>query len=144
MSFPLTQTVNGAVTAWLPLSTPGVLIPACSSQIYAQVLGFFAFNPLFGLSISPNAPTCLPTEVTASWSQQLEPKVPTTTLLGPTFVCPAAYSAVTTIMVDITSQQILCCPSYVIFSFLISLKHKRRRSSSPIFLNSRLHTCPDL
>jgi hypothetical protein len=107
------ETNSGTVTAWLPLSTPWLSIQACSSQIYAQRAGlganFIAFDPLYGLEISASAIPCLPSEVSA-WYLQGQ-NSPTTTLLGPTFVCPGAYSAVETILVNSQTQQILCCPS---------------------------------
>ncbi|RDL34346.1 uncharacterized protein BP5553_07474 [Venustampulla echinocandica] len=113
-SFPAesVQTLSGTITAWLPISTPWVSIAACSSQIYAQRAGLggnlIAFDPLYGESIVPTAIPCLPSEVTSSWYQS---NTETTTVLGPTFVCPAAYSAVQTILVNSLTQQVLCCPS---------------------------------
>lgn len=106
------QIISGTTTAWLPISSPWLSIAACSSQIYAQRAGLggnlIAFDPLFGESIVPSAIPCLPTEVTSSWYQS---NSATTTVLGPTFVCPGAYSAVETILVNSLTQQILCCPS---------------------------------
>jgi hypothetical protein len=108
------ETNSGTVTTWLPLSTPWLSIQACSSQIYAQRAGLganlIAFDPLYGLEISASAIPCLPSEVTA-WYLQAQTNSLTTTLLGPTFVCPGAYSAVETILVNSKTQQILCCPS---------------------------------
>ena len=108
------QTISGTVTAWLPITTPWISIAACSDQIYAQRAGLggnlIAFDPLYGESIVPSAIPCLPAEVTSSWFQS---NTAITTVLGPTFVCPGAYTAVETILVNSLTQQILCCPSYV-------------------------------
>jgi len=107
-------TISGTTTAWLPIPSPWLSIAACSTEIYAQRAGLggnlIAFDPLFGESIIPSAIPCLPTEVTSSWYQS---NTAITTVLGPTFVCPGAYSAVETILVNPTMEQILCCPSYV-------------------------------
>jgi hypothetical protein len=115
------ETNSGTITAWLPISTPWLSIAACSSQIYAQRAGLggnlIAFDPLYGESIVPSAIPCLPTEVTSSWYQS---NSAITTLLGPTFVCPGAYSAVETILVNSLMQQVLCCPSYVLLSLNIT------------------------
>jgi hypothetical protein len=130
------QTVSGTITAWLPISSPWLSIAACSSQIYAQRAGLggnlIAYDPLYGESIIPSAIPCLPTEVTSSWYQS---DSAITTVLGPTFVCPGAYSAVETILVNTSTQQILCCPSYAplfLMTELIrrELKNKRLPSTS--------------
>ncbi|KAH6681463.1 hypothetical protein B0J14DRAFT_448022, partial [Halenospora varia] len=106
------QVVSGTTTAWLPIATPWLSIAACSSQLYGKrnVVGgsLIAFDPYFGQSIVPSAIPCLPTEVTSSWMNN-DPA--TTSVLGPTFVCPGAYNAVSTVSVNPSTQQILCCPS---------------------------------
>ncbi len=120
------QLGNGnLVTAWLPLSTPWPSIASCSAQIYAKNSGpgatLLAYDPLYGQSIFPLASTqvpCLPPQVTSSWQQNSNPGI--TTLLGPMFVCPAAYSAVQTILINTTTQHILCCPSYVLYYTVLS------------------------
>jgi hypothetical protein len=106
------QVLAGNTTAWLPISTPWSSVAACSTRIYQQEGGgsmsFIAFDPLFGSIIAPTAVPCLPAQVTASWFQS---NPDTTTVLGPTFVCPGAYSAVLTLLQSTSTQQILCCPS---------------------------------
>ena len=104
-------------TAWLPLSSPWPAEESCSTQIYAQRGGLggnlIAFDPLFGEEISPltvSEVPCLPPQVTSSWFQS---NSGVTTVLGPVFNCPEAYSAVQTILTDPLREHIFCCPSYV-------------------------------
>ncbi|KAH7378091.1 hypothetical protein BKA64DRAFT_249093 [Cadophora sp. MPI-SDFR-AT-0126] len=108
------EVVDGKTTAWLPISSRWTSIAACSTQLYAQRAGLggklIAFDPLFGESIVPTAIPCLPTEVTSSLRQS-DRDTATTTLLGPTFVCPGAYSAVQTLLISSSTQQVFCCPS---------------------------------
>ena len=104
------------ITAWLPISTPWVSSSDCSTQIYAQRAGLggnlIAFDPLYGqkilLLLSISAIPCLPPEVTSSWYQS---NAAVTTLLGPIFTCPGAYSGVQTILINSFTRQTLCCPS---------------------------------
>ncbi|KAF8850320.1 hypothetical protein BDZ45DRAFT_696856 [Acephala macrosclerotiorum] len=107
-------TVRGGVTAWLPLPSAWPAQAECSNQILgaweANGANLVAFDPAYA-SISPmTASECLPTEFTASWKQASTTSPATTTLLGPTFVCPAAYHAVGDLFVD-SMQMLLCCPS---------------------------------
>lgn len=108
------STVSGTLTAFLPITTPWPAIQSCSSQIYGLAdYRNIAFDPYYGLNISPNAPTpCLPPEVTASWNQP-SGQLPRYAL-GPTFVCPGAYYPVSTNVINSETQQVLCCPSYVV------------------------------
>lgn len=101
-------------TAWLPISTPWPSVAECSAQIYVQAApnGDFgrliAFDPLYGTEIVTTAIQCLPPQFTSFWFQS---NPATTTLLGPTFVCPGAYTAVETVQVNAQTEQVLCCPS---------------------------------
>ncbi|PVH75742.1 hypothetical protein DL98DRAFT_574858 [Cadophora sp. DSE1049] len=108
------EVVNGKTTAWLPISSRWTSTVACSTQVYAQRAGLggnlIAFDPLFAESIVPTAIPCLPTEVTSSLRQS-DRDTATTTLLGPTFVCPGAYSAVQTLLISSSTQHVFCCPS---------------------------------
>jgi hypothetical protein len=134
-------TVSGVTTAWLPIPTPWLSIAACSTEIYAQRAGLggnlIAFDPLFGESIIPSAIPCLPTEVTSSWFQS---NTGITTVLGPTFVCPGAYSPVQTILVNPTMEQVLCCPSYVSLYLSSQLNYKAWILSSDLRTGSILLT----
>lgn len=106
------QLSGGITTAWLPISTPWPSLAECSAQIYSQRadLGgnLIAFDPVYREKIVTTAIPCLPAEVTSSWRQS---NSGVTTLLGPTFVCPAAYSAVATLSANPQLEQVLCCPS---------------------------------
>lgn len=105
-------TVGVGVTAWLPIPTPWPTRSECSTQIYGFDNGstLIGFDPVFA-SISPTtAIPCLPTEFTASWAQADTSLPSTTTLLGPTFVCPAAYTSAGELRVQ-SMQMLLCCPS---------------------------------
>jgi hypothetical protein len=103
------ETLSGTITAWLPLPTPFISIAACSSQIYKIPARepFVAFEPSFTTAIIPGALQCLPLEVASSWEAK---NTETTTVLGPTFVCPAAYSGVQTVTVNPSTTQTICCP----------------------------------
>jgi hypothetical protein len=109
------QTSTGAAittTVWLPLSTAYPYVSGCSQDIYKPGGGsIFAWDPLFGATIQPASTGCLPREVSSSYWQTSLSQTSITTLLGPTFVCPAAYSAVLTLAINSYTQQTLCCPS---------------------------------
>ncbi|ESZ93242.1 hypothetical protein SBOR_6342 [Sclerotinia borealis F-4128] len=104
------QTASGTTTSWLPVITPWTGSPSCSTEVYAQPdHDAILFDPYYQTSVVPGANTapCLPPEATAWWDQGADQAV----LLGPTFVCPSAYSAVETLVVNSATQQTLCCPS---------------------------------
>jgi hypothetical protein len=105
------QTISGTTTAWLPLTTPWVSIAACSSQLYGEfgVGPVIAFDPYYGSVIASNQIPCLPPEATVWYNQPADGK--TLYLLGPTFVCPAAYYPAQTLAVNSGTQEILCCPT---------------------------------
>ncbi|KAE8443173.1 hypothetical protein EG329_002271 [Mollisiaceae sp. DMI_Dod_QoI] len=109
-----TLTVGGTPTVFLPLPTPWPSGLGCADNIYVHTpIGnpttFLAWDPLFGASMMPTARSCLPPQVTSWWSQGAAANP--YTALGPTFVCPEAYSAVQTVLVASSLQQIFCCPS---------------------------------
>lgn len=58
-----------------------------------------------------SARSCLPPQVSSWWSQNAGANP--YTALGPTFVCPEAYSAVQTVVVNSALEEVFCCPSYV-------------------------------
>ena len=110
-----TETKDGTVTSFLPLSTPWSSISDCSSQIYQQLDGhLLAFDPYYRASISPSAVACFAPEITAWWNQQTQASGPLTlTALGPGFVCPGLYTPAATGLVHSVTTQLFCCPSYV-------------------------------
>ncbi|KAM3084431.1 hypothetical protein ACMFMG_001465 [Clarireedia jacksonii] len=104
------QTGSGTTTSWLPLTTAWTANAACSTQVYAQENhAAILFDPFYQTVIDPGAASepCLPPEATAWWNQATDSPIS----LGPTFSCPAAYSAVETIVRNTATQEILCCPS---------------------------------
>jgi hypothetical protein len=100
-------TESGTITAWLPVLTPYPSIAACSSQVFRNDGGIIAFDPYFPGHMGDTGVHCLPQELSLSWWQR---DAGTTTILGPTFVCPEAWSVVKTIEYP-TAVQSLCCPS---------------------------------
>ncbi|EPE26280.1 hypothetical protein GLAREA_02192 [Glarea lozoyensis ATCC 20868] len=100
-------TESGTITAWLPILTPYASIAACSSQIYRIASDIIAYDPYFPIGMGVTGLHCLPEELSLSWWQR---DTETTTVLGPTFMCPEAYSAVSTVSFP-SSIQTLCCPS---------------------------------
>jgi hypothetical protein len=104
------QTISDTPTAWLPLSTAFTSKPECSTQLFAQSNGqAVLYDPYYGLVVDPDSGECLPPDVTAWWNQDTKTRV----MLGPTFVCPSAYSAVQTVSMDSVFRQTLCCPKLV-------------------------------
>ena len=111
-------TVSGTPTVFLPLPTAWPSGSGCAENIYLHTptntpYTFLAFDPLFGATMVTSAQSCLPPQVSTWWSQKNGEA--TFTALGPTFVCPQAYTAVQTVLVATSLQQIYCCPSYVAF-----------------------------
>ncbi|CZR61548.1 uncharacterized protein PAC_11445 [Phialocephala subalpina] len=99
------------VTEWLPISTAWPARPECSTQVYGANGGsIIAFDPYYASISSTTAIPCLPTEFRASWTQAYATTPAATTLMGPTFVCPAAYASVGELLVQFM-QMLLCCPS---------------------------------
>lgn len=108
---PTALTVSGTPTpvSFIPLSTPYPSKDGCSGYIYEQVDGhFIAWDPFYGASLDTKARSCFPSEVSSWWSQAAETSI--FTALGPTFVCPGAYSAVQTVVIASDTQKVFCCP----------------------------------
>jgi hypothetical protein len=104
------QTVAGTTTSWLPITTAWASNAACSTQAYAQQNHApILFDPFYQTVVDPDTTSepCLPPEATAWWNQAADAPIS----LGPTFSCPAAYSAVETIVRNSATQEVLCCPS---------------------------------
>jgi len=111
-------TVGGTPTVFLPLPTPWPSGDSCTSNIYLHTPvsnpnTFLAWDPLYGASMDTRAQSCLPPQVSSWWAFERAASISQYTALGPTFVCPQAYSAVQTVIVASSLQQIFCCPSYV-------------------------------
>ncbi|KAH8817513.1 hypothetical protein F5884DRAFT_631487, partial [Xylogone sp. PMI_703] len=120
-------TMGGTPTVFLPLPTAWPAGDDCTSNLYLHTPvsnpnTFLAWDPLYGESMVTSASSCLPPQVTAWWNQGSS-NTPYTAL-GPTFVCPEAYSAVQTVLVAKTLQQMFCCPSQ--YSLLIPQPNKAK------------------
>ncbi|OAA63579.1 LPXTG-motif cell wall anchor [Niveomyces insectorum RCEF 264] len=109
-----TITVTGTPTAFLPLATAWPSGADCTSNIYLFGSNtFLAWDPLYGASMVTSARSCLPPQVTTWWSQ---PSSDVYTALGPTFQCPAAYTAALTAVVAGSLYETYCCASqYTLF-----------------------------
>lgn len=106
---PTLGTVGGTPVEFIPLPTAWTSGVDCSNNIYQQFDGtFIGWDPLYGISWDTAQATCLPPAVTTWWFDFSALPV---TALGPTFVCPSAYSAVLTAVVDGGGEEVFCCPS---------------------------------
>ncbi|KAK1705146.1 uncharacterized protein CLUP02_06578 [Colletotrichum lupini] len=110
MATPTLVTASGRPTVYYPLSTPWPQAIGCSAQFYRQLDAgtVLAWDPYFGKDIDDSAASCFPPEVTSWWFQTLSQT--TSIALGPTFVCPEAYTAAQTRLEDGGLQHVYCCP----------------------------------
>ncbi|KFZ19594.1 hypothetical protein V502_03558 [Pseudogymnoascus sp. VKM F-4520 (FW-2644)] len=103
----MASTAISRTTSWLPVTTAFSALAACSSIIWGAHAPWLALNdPGYGLSVDPNL-TCLPPPAT-TWWQQDNPSIEYS--IGPTIVCPQAYTTATTSVHD-SSTFVACCPS---------------------------------
>ncbi|KFX98949.1 hypothetical protein O988_04109 [Pseudogymnoascus sp. VKM F-3808] len=103
----MASTTLSRTTSWLPVTTAFSAPAACSSIIWGAHAPWLALNdPGYGLSVDPNL-TCLPPPAT-SWWQNDNPSIEYS--IGPTIVCPQAYTTATTSIRD-SSTFVACCPS---------------------------------
>lgn len=99
---------NGTLTTWIPLSTAYPIVEGCNSALFCptDILSFgefYAWDPNHQYITS-----CLP-EAASLWWNQLNSNTATITSLGP-FVCPSAYVAAYTEIVNQESYFTACCP----------------------------------
>ncbi|KFY22476.1 hypothetical protein V493_06556 [Pseudogymnoascus sp. VKM F-4281 (FW-2241)] len=103
----MASTTISRTTSWLPVTTAFSAPAACSSLIWGAHAPWLAVNdPGYGLSVDPNL-TCLPPAAT-TWWQQNDTSIDYS--IGPTIVCPQAYTTATTSVQD-SSTFVACCPS---------------------------------
>jgi len=96
-------------TSWMPVTTAFAAPANCSSIIWGAHAPWLAVNdPGYGLSVDPGL-TCLPPPATTWWEQN---NTATAFSIGPTIVCPQAYTTATTSVND-SSTFVACCPSWV-------------------------------
>ncbi|KAI0121278.1 hypothetical protein BJ170DRAFT_698428 [Xylariales sp. AK1849] len=114
---PTLFTVSGTPVDFFPLSTSWPSTESCSSYIYRQLDGhFIAWDPFYGSNLDTNAASCQAPQVTSWWNQVTN--AATSTALGPSFVCPEAYTAAQTLLVATSTQHIYCCPS--LYTFVVA------------------------
>ncbi|APA06889.1 predicted protein [Sclerotinia sclerotiorum 1980 UF-70] len=115
--YPAAEGSAGVVTTWLPLTTVYPIVPRCKNEFYSpsNLTQIYAFDP------NQNALTfstkCWPSEARSWWNQETDATAITS--LGP-FLCPEAYTAVVTQVVNPGSTLTGCCPSGYGLSSLMS------------------------
>lgn len=107
---PFLTTVDGATTSYLPLTTAWPSAgPDCARGLYHQINGnFMGWDPWYMQDVDTKLSTCWPPEASTWWTQAALPS----TILGPVFVCPAAYYEAYTSTLDSQTTQTICCPSH--------------------------------
>ncbi|KAH8649099.1 hypothetical protein BX600DRAFT_474541 [Xylariales sp. PMI_506] len=106
---------SGTAVALYPLATAWPYSSGCSSYIYKRVDStFLAWDPLYGQKFDTAAAECLAPAITSWWNPVDDSE--TSTALGPTFVCPEAYTAAETVVVSTSTQKVYCCPSGYAFA----------------------------
>lgn len=107
---PFVTTVDGATTAYVPLTTAWPSAgPECASGLYHQIGGnFMGWDPWYMQDVDTKLSTCWPPEASTWWTQAALP----TTVLGPVFTCPEAYYEAYTSTLDSHTTQTICCPSH--------------------------------
>jgi len=114
---PTLGTLSGTPVLFFPVPTPWPSSAGCDRYIYRQ-LGegsILAWDPVYSRGIGTGAESCLLPQQASWWLQ--DGSANPSTALGPTFVCPMAYSAVHSTVLDSNSaaqtQYTYCCPPYV-------------------------------
>ena len=107
---PFVTTVDGATTAYVPLTTAWPSAgPECALGLYHQIGGnFMGWDPWYMQDVDTSLSTCWPPEASTWWTQAAQP----TTVLGPVFTCPEAYYEAYTSTLDSHTTQTICCPSH--------------------------------
>jgi hypothetical protein len=109
-------TLAGTPVVFFPVPTPWPSSAGCDNYIYRQLNGgsIIAWDPVYP-SLATGAESCYPPQQSSWWFQDASAKP--STALGPTFVCPEAYSAVHSTVLNSASstqtQYTYCCPPYV-------------------------------
>ncbi|KIM95547.1 hypothetical protein OIDMADRAFT_59344 [Oidiodendron maius Zn] len=103
----MASTTTSPTTSWMPVTTAWSAPAACSSIIWGAHAPYLALNdPGYGLTVDPGL-TCLPPPATTWWEQN---NTATAFSIGPTIVCPQAYTTAATSIKD-SSTFVACCPS---------------------------------
>lgn len=113
---PTLGSLSGTPVLFFPVPTPWPSAAVCDKYIYRQ-LGegtILAWDPVY-TSFGTGIESCLLPQQRSWWFQPAtqSPSI----ALGPTFVCPKAYSAVHSTVLDNLSgtqtQYTYCCPPWV-------------------------------
>lgn len=113
---PSVGSLYGTPVLFYPVPTPWPLSAGCEDYIHRQSNErlFLAWDPVYP-EFGSGAETCYRPEQRGWWSQAAA-QTPSVAL-GPTFVCPEAYSAVFSTVLESNSaaqtQFTYCCPPYV-------------------------------
>ncbi|KAB5522015.1 hypothetical protein GE09DRAFT_1293735 [Coniochaeta sp. 2T2.1] len=116
---PTLGTLSGTPVMFYPVTTPWPSQPGCDQYIYRQASSgsFLAWDPVYAKDLVDKASSCFSPQMSSWWFQ--DHSAATLTSLGPTSVCPAAFSPVLTVAwstpigttAEETVQSIYCCPS---------------------------------
>ena len=106
-------TISGVVTSFIPLTTTYTPTPSCTEQYRLNGRSLVAFDPGYGLDIDSEV-VCAPSAVTTWWEQGRfghgDDADHTAVSIGP-LTCPDEWSTVVTSVKDVSSTQLMCCPS---------------------------------
>ena len=111
-----TGTLFGTSVEFFPLSTAYPSLAGCETGIYRQLDGgtILAWDPVY-TRFEPGADACYPPQQRSWWDQASD--ADPSSALGPTFVCPEAYNAVHSTVLESNSASqahyTYCCPKYV-------------------------------
>ncbi len=114
---PTSGIVFGTPVVFFPVPTPWPSSAGCDKYVYRQGNEglILAWDPIYPAYAGTEAQSCFPPQQSSWWFQST--KANPSTALGPTFVCPEAYSAVhSTILANNSAAQTqytYCCPPYV-------------------------------
>jgi hypothetical protein len=108
-----TGTLFGTPVQFFPLETPYPSLAGCAEGIYRQVNSgtILAWDPVY-TQFEPGSDSCFPPQQRSWWDQASD--ADPSSALGPTFVCPEAYSAVHSTVLESNSASqahyTYCCP----------------------------------
>lgn len=109
--------LSGTPVLFYPVPTPWPSSPGCDKYMYRVLMEttIVAYNPRYAENVDAKAASCYVPQHSL-WLSQLSSTAPSTAL-GPTFVCPEAYTAVHSTVLESNSagetQFTYCCPPYV-------------------------------
>lgn len=114
---PTLGTISDTAVLFFPVPTPWPSSTGCDRQVYRQLDGgsILAWDPVYPSLAGTAAASCYPPQLSYWWFQGASANP--STAMGPTFVCPEAYRAVHSTILDGDSatqtQFTYCCPPFV-------------------------------